>query len=148
MFVNLKRNCLGVNGTVFFLFAGLRSAGQDGANLRRRQAQHALYLRRRDGDRGRTEAAVEQQFGDQAAEGVPHDHRRGVEAADDPVVVVDDLGDAETVHDGRVATEGLDLALHAGPGRREDLVSALLETRLPALPAARGEPEAVDEDDG
>ena len=28
VFVNLKWNCLGVNGTVFFLFAGLRSAGQ------------------------------------------------------------------------------------------------------------------------
>jgi len=27
-------------------------------------------------------------------------------------------------------------------------VSALLETRLPALPAARGEPETVYEDDG
>ncbi len=47
--------------------------------------------------------------------------------------MVDDLGDAETVEGGWVVTEGLDLALHAGPGRREDLVSALLETRLPAL---------------
>src|SRR3954471_11872169 len=79
---------------------------------------------------------------------MPHDHRRGLEAADDPVVVVDDLGDAEPVQDGRVLAEGLDLALHARPGRREHLVSALLEARLPALPAARGEPEAVDEDDG
>jgi hypothetical protein len=77
----------------------------------------------------------------------PHDHRRGIEAADDAVVVVDDLGDTETVEDRRVASEGLGLALHAGPGRREDRLSALLETRLPALPAARGEPEAVDEDD-
>jgi hypothetical protein len=61
--------------------------------------------------------------------------------------VVDDLGDAKTVHDGGVATQRLDLALHAGPRWREDVVSALLETGLPALPTARGEPEAVDEDD-
>jgi hypothetical protein len=71
-----------------------------------------------------------------------------VEVADDPVVVVDDLGDAEAVQDRRLAAEGLDAALHAGPGRREDLVSALLEALLPELPAARGEPEAMDEDDG
>ena len=62
--------------------------------------------------------------------------------------MIDDLGDAETVHDGRVATEGLDLAFHAGPSRGEDLVPALLVTRLPTLPAAWGEPQAVDEDDG
>jgi len=30
----------------------------------------------------------------------------------------------------------------------EDLMSALLEPRLPGLPAPRGEPQAVDEDDG
>jgi hypothetical protein len=77
-----------------------------------------------------------------------HDDRRDVEAADDPLVVVDDLGDADPVEDGRVAADGLDLAFHAGPGGGDDLVSALLEARLPALPAARGEPETVDEDDG
>jgi hypothetical protein len=39
-------------------------------------------------------------------------------------------GEAEPVQDGRVAAEGLDLALHARPGRHEHLVSALLEARL------------------
>src|SRR5215211_3839202 len=44
--------------------------------------------------------------------------------------------------------ESLDLVFHPRPGRREHVVSALLEARLPALPAACCEPEAVDEDDG
>src|SRR4051794_20315949 len=123
-------------------------AREDGAQKRRRQAQHALHRCRRQGDSGRTEAAVEQQLSHQPAGGVPHDHGWRAEAADDPVIVVNDLRDPEPVHDGWVATKGLDLALHVRPCRCEDLVAALLEARLPAFPAARGEPEAVDEDDG
>ena len=63
VFVKWKRNCLGVSGTVFFLFAGLRSAGKTVRSNVRRHAQHALHRRRRQGDAGRAESAVEQQLG-------------------------------------------------------------------------------------
>ena len=45
---------------------------------------------------------IEQQLGQQAAGRVPHDHRRGAEAADDLLVVVDDLGEADQALTGAV----------------------------------------------
>ena len=42
----------------------------------------------------------------------------------------------------------LDITRHARPRGRQDPATARLEALLPALPAARRQPETVDEDDG
>ena len=61
-----------------------------------RQQQDALRRRRAQRDARAPEPAVEQQLDDQAAERMADQHGRLVERADQPLVVVDDLGEAET----------------------------------------------------
>jgi hypothetical protein len=94
------------------------------------------------------EAAVQQELRDKAAERVAHDDGRGAETADDPVVVVDDLLDSEPLVPGGILANLLHRSLESGPGRCEHGVALRLEALLPAFPAERREPEAVDEDDG
>ena len=66
------------------------------------------------------EAAVEQQLDDQAAEGVADQHRRLVELADQRLVVVDDLAQAEARELVGVVAQLLDVAVLARPlGRRD-----------------------------
>src|SRR5690348_7967927 len=77
-----------------------------------------------------------------------HDDGRGAETADDPVVVVDDLLDPEPLVPGGIPANLLDRSLESRPGRCEHGVALRLETLLPAFPAERREPEAVDQDDG
>jgi hypothetical protein len=60
-----------------------------------RQHQDALDRRGVNGHPGGAQPAVEQDLGEQPAEGVAHDDRRLVQIADDGVVVVDDLGHAQ-----------------------------------------------------
>jgi hypothetical protein len=58
------------------------------------EGEDALRRGRVDGDPGRPEAAVEEQLDEERAKRVADEDRRLVELADDPIVVVDDLGDA------------------------------------------------------
>ena len=82
-----------------------------------------------------------------STEGVADDHRRAIEPADDPLVVLDDLGEAEPVQGGRIAPHILDLPRHPRPGRRQHPAAPALTALLPPLPAPRRQPEAVDQDD-
>jgi hypothetical protein len=70
------------------------------------QPQHPLRLAGVDGHARGAQPAVEQELGEQAAERVPHDDRR----ADDAVVVVHDLGDAQPLQRRQVAADRLDVA--------------------------------------
>jgi len=112
-----------------------------------RQVEDPLDGSRVDSHAGGAKAAVEQDLRERAAERVPHDDRRAVERPDDAVVVVDDLFDVKLCDPGRVAAQLVDVAVHAGPGRRDDVVAAALVTLDPVLPAERRHPESVDQDD-
>jgi hypothetical protein len=104
--------------------------------------------RRGDGDTRGGEATVEQDLGDGAAEGVANDDRWTLELDDDPLVVVDDPLDGECREWRGICVQRLDLGLHPRPARREHSIAGTLIALDPALPAARGEPEPVDQDDG
>jgi len=76
------------------------------------------------------------------------DHRRLlIEPSDDPLEVVGDLADALVGEDLRVRLRLLDGLRIIGPARRDGDEAGLLEQRGPAVPAARQEPQPVDEDD-
>jgi len=79
---------------------------------------------------------------------VAHDDRRAVQGGDDGGEVIDGLGDGEVRDDLRVLAQRLDLDLEPRVGRGHDGEALLLVVLDPALPAAGGHPEAVDEDDG
>ena len=68
-----------------------------------------------------------------------------VERADERGVVVDDLLQAEAGELVRVLAELLDVAVLARPLGRGDGEAALAEVVLEALPAARRQPRAVDQ---
>ena len=57
-------------------------------------------------------------------------------------------GDRQRRDRRRVGAQRLDLDLQAGVRRREHAVAAALEAGDPVLPAARGHPQPVDQDDG
>src|ERR671914_2990270 len=91
---------------------------------------------------------VEQDLGEQTAEGVAHDDRRAVEFSDDTLVVLHDCGDRQRLDRGGVLVQRLYLCLQAGIGRSEHAIAAALVALDPVLPASWGHPEPVDQDDG
>ena len=103
--------------------------------------------RRVDRHRDGGEPAPGDDLGQQPAEGVPDDGRLLLEPADDRVEVVGDLADGLVREDLGVGVGLLHRVGVVRPARRQRGVAGLLEQRRPAVPAARQEPEAVDEDD-
>src|SRR5262249_60881003 len=97
-----------------------------------------------DSDARGAETAAQQERRDKTAERVAHDDRRGAETADDPVVMVGDLLDPEPLVSGGIPANLLHRSFESRPGRCEHGVALRLEALLPALPAERREPEAVD----
>jgi hypothetical protein len=81
-----------------------------------------------------TEPAVEQQFDDEAAVGMTDQHGRVVECADLRLVVIDDLGQAETLDPLGVFALRLDAFLLARPLARRNLVAPALEVLGERLP--------------
>src|SRR3954454_18650370 len=75
------------------------------------------------------------------------DHRRLRDLPDVALEVVDDLLDPHARDPARVAALRFHAVGLARPLGHQDLVALLLEVRLEVLPAARGEPRAVDEND-
>jgi hypothetical protein len=127
--------------------AGAAERDRRDTPLRRRQDHHALGRRRVDRDAGRAEPAVEQDLGHEAAERVAHDDRGPLELADDALVVVGDLLHAEPFERLRVTPDLLLGPVEARPRGGEDGVARVAEARVPVLPAQRGHPQPVDEDD-
>ena len=121
--------------------------GPRGSERRERQLEHPFRRGSVERDRGRTETAVGQELRDEAAERVADDDRRLVEAADDPVVVVDDVGDREPFQRRRISAELLGLCVEPGPGGRQHLLTLVAVALPPVLPAQRRHPHAVNQDD-
>src|SRR5256714_6757690 len=117
------------------------------AGLQRRERQHedALRGRRAHRDAGPAETAVEQQLDEQPAVRVADQHGRAVELADQALVVVDDLGDAEAGRVVRGLAHLLDVALLARPLRGGDVVALLPEEVAVGLPAPGREPGTMDQ---
>ena len=76
---------------------------------------------------------------------MPDEDRRLVERVDLLLVVIDDLGQAESFDLVRARAKLLDVSLLAGPLRCGDVEAAGLEVVDECLPAARRELRAVDE---
>jgi hypothetical protein len=76
-----------------------------------------------------------------------HDDRRTVELADHIFEHVDDLRHLESLDRCRVCAERLDLDLEPWVRGRQHRVALGLVVALPVLPAARRDPEAVDQND-
>src|SRR5829696_8869712 len=91
---------------------------------------------------------VEQDLGEQTAEGVAHDDRRALQLAYDTLVVLHDCGDRQRLDRGGVLVQRLYLYLQAGVGRSEHAIAAALVALDPVLPASWGHPEPMDQDDG
>src|SRR5207302_10859640 len=77
---------------------------------------------------------------------MPDEDRLRVAAADQRVVVVDDLGESESGELLGARAQLLDVAVLARPLRRLDAVAALLEVLREVLPAPCREPRAVGQD--
>ena len=75
------------------------------------------------------------------------DDRRPVEPADDLLVVVDDVRDAEIPERRWVTAELLGLALESGPRFRNDCVALVPVALGPVLPAERRHPHSVNQHD-
>src|SRR3954447_19758880 len=116
-----------------------RMRQRGGRRLQRgeRQDEDALRGRRAERHARAAEAAIEQQLDDQPAEGVADQHGRLVELADQRLVMVDDLGQAEARELVGVAAQLLDVAVLARPLWHGDREAALAEVVLEVLPAAR-----------
>ena len=119
---------------------GRRLQGRDG------QGQHAPERCGVDSHGCRRQAAPGEDLRQQPAEGVADDRRLLGQASDDLVEVVGDLPH-------RLVGEhlGMGLGLLDGgrvvrPAGRERDVAGLLEQRRPAIPTARQQPQAVNED--
>ena len=120
-----------------------------GPERREGERRDARGLAGGDADVGDPEAAVGEHLGEQPAEGVAHDDRLLRQGADDALVVVGDLLQADALQGLGVRADVGDLAVvDAGPARDDDLVAAGPEVLGPGVPALRGHPQAVDEDDG
>jgi sugar (pentulose or hexulose) kinase len=91
---------------------------------------------------------VEQELDYQAAEGVPDQDGWLVELADQPLVVLDDLGQPEPGERVGVLAELLDVAVLARPLGCGDGEAAFPEIVGEALPASRGEPGATPDPSG
>src|SRR5690606_13424218 len=117
------------------------------AQAAERLFQHALDRGGVDRDARGAEAAVQQDLGDEAAQGVADDDGGPGLLPDDLLVEVGYFGDAQAVHDFRVLAQRFDLDLHAGPGRGGHLVAAPGVALDPVLPGARGQPQPMNEDD-
>jgi hypothetical protein len=62
--------------------------------------------------------------------------------------MLDDRGHRQRLDRRGISVERLHLDLESGIGRGENAVAGLLVTLDPVLPASRGHPEAVDQDNG
>jgi len=103
-----------LEGDCLALVEGIAEHRRCGLERRERQVEDALDGCGGEADSGRAEASVEQELRHRPAERVAHDDRRRVEAADDGVVVVDDLLDVQFGDRPRVLVQRLDLAFQPG----------------------------------
>jgi hypothetical protein len=111
------------------------------------ERQDAAELRRIDGDRGRRQPAPGEDLGEQPAEGVPDERGLLAQLPDQLGDVVDDLAHRLVGEGIGVRPSLLDGLGVIRPRRSQRRVPGLLEQPRPAVPAARQEPEPVDEDD-
>jgi hypothetical protein len=133
------------NGTCEIQRIGQRRQGR--SKLRQRQRQHALDLRRIDGDGSAADPHADQLFGDEAAERVTDEHRRAVERRDDAFHVGDDVVDALIRDRARVGARCGNARWLFRPARRDGRVALGPEQIAPGRPARGMQPEPVNEND-
>ena len=137
------------SGLAPLLAEGVREDRRAGPQRRQRERRDAGGLSGGDADVGDAEAAVGEHLRDDAAERVADDDRLLGQLADDPLVVVGDLLEADPLERLGVVADVFDGAVvDSGPARDDDLVAGGAEAVGPGVPALGGHPEAVDEDDG
>lgn len=127
---------------------GRAEGGRHHLDGRERDVTDPLDPDRSHTDAGDAEATIEQYLRERSAERVADDDRRALELEDDRLVAVEDLLGGERRDPRGIGVHRLDLGLHGGPVRRQHAVAEALVALAPVLPAARGQPEAVDQDDG
>jgi hypothetical protein len=114
---------------------------------RGRQGQNAAEDSGVDRHRGRRQAPAREHLRQQAPGRVPHDRWFLVQGSDDLGGVIGDLLQGLPGQDARVRPGLVNRFRIVWPVRRQRRVTGLLEEVRPAGPAARQQPEAVDEDD-
>src|SRR5262249_30021577 len=132
-------------------FAPAERDEQDPADRQERgrlEGKDALRRRRVDCDARRSQSAVEQHLDEETAERGPDQDRWLVERAHDPLVMIDDLTNAQTGKWPWIASDLFDRPVLAGPGRCQAPVAARLEEGDKRLPAGWRDPAAMDENDG
>src|SRR5919112_5789610 len=127
---------------------GVPKHGEGGPYLRDRHHPYTLGGHRVYGHADGPVAVVEQDLGERPTEGVAHDDRGAVELAYDAFEMLNDCGDPQGLDGGWVLAQGLDLYLQARICGSQHAVSLVLVALDPPLPAARGHPQAVNQDDG
>ena len=145
--MNRQRNCSGDSGASPFAVERVLQARQPRAERRRRQHEDPLRRRRADRDAGGAVPAVEEELRDQAAEGMADDDRRPVEIADDPLVVA--TIPARPRPRRADGSRRMSAGARSTPGQPSgDRVVPLLRVTIdPGIPAVRGHPHAVDQED-
>lgn len=123
--------------------------GEAGAHGGEGQRRDAGWLAGGDADVGNAEVAVGEHLREESAEGVAHDDRLLRQGADDALVVVGDLREADPLEGRGVAADVGDAAvIDPGPAGHDHFVAAGPEVLGPRVPAGGGHPEPVDEDVG
>lgn len=117
-------------------------------DLRERYDAHALGRCGAHRDAGGAEPVVEEDLRERATGRVADDDRRGVQLADHRLEVVDDGRHGQFQDRCRVGVQRLDLDLEPRIPGRQHPEPASLVVRDPVLPAARCDPEPVDQNDG
>ena len=137
-----------MSGTARLRFGGIAEHRRRRLQRRDRQRQHAAERRRVDRDRRRGQAAAGEDLGEQAAERVAD--RPPASSSSLPMTSSKWSATWPTVLCAKTSGWAFASSTVSGssgqPGRQRR-VAGLLEDRRPAVPAARQQPEAVDEDD-
>src|SRR5215208_4287740 len=74
-------------------------------------------------------------------------NRRGVELANNALIMVDDSRESKTFEWGWILANLFNLSFEPGPRWREDIVARFLIAVDPAFPASRCQPESVNQND-
>lgn len=114
-----------------------REGGAEGGEGK---VEHPLDRRRIDRHPSRAQTAIEQDLHGGSTHGVPHDDRRSIEPADDLLIMIHHIAEAEVVHMRMILAKRVDIPLHAGPASGDHLEAAALETLDPVLPRQCREP--------
>ncbi len=141
----MKLFCRERNGAM--VVCGIAKRRERDSECRQREKEDAFDGRRRNCDTGGTEAAIQENLGNQPTEGMPNDQWWAVQTTNDLLVVVDDRADSQRRDRRRVTPKLLDVAIHSRPTAGNDGIPASSIASDPVLPTERCHPKSMDQDD-